>query len=106
MKYMAVLTSLPDSFRRLAAFIGIIAAVFVLTACAAQKHHAAGLRALTSGEFAEGLSELQKASELAPEEVKYRQDWLIHRDATTGKLIAKAEASIAGDLRSVFNVAA
>jgi general secretion pathway protein D len=85
--------SRPQSFclLRLAAAI----AVLLLAGCAAVTHHRAGLEAMERGAYADAVTELQRAAELAPQDVRYRQDWLMNREAATLKLLALAEAALA-----------
>jgi len=85
------------SSRRLAA----IAVFTSLAGCAAQQHHNAGLNAFERNEFAIAISEFQKASELKPQDLGYRRDWLRSREAATDKLLSLAQDAVARNDRPV-----
>lgn len=67
----------------------------LLAGCAAYTHHRTGLRALDDGRLADGVLELQRASELAPDDVVYRQSWLGQRERVTQQLLARAQVAAA-----------
>ncbi|MCG2583855.1 cohesin domain-containing protein [Massilia sp. TS11] len=71
------------------------ALVLALAGCSASVHHRAAEDALERGAFDEAVKEYQKAAELAPRDVEYKRDWLRQRELVTGKLLARAELSVA-----------
>ncbi|MCA3043840.1 MAG: general secretion pathway protein GspD [Rhodocyclaceae bacterium] len=93
------------SYRRYWLTTAVVTLV-LLSGCAAYQQHREGLEALDRGQFVTGLSALARASELEPNNVQYRRDWLIQRDAVSTKLIAQAnealDASRADDAESKY----
>jgi len=76
-----------------AALLAAIAAA--LAGCAAGQHHRAGMSAMEHGAYVDAVKELELASELAPEDVRYRQDFLLTKEKATQKLAATAETALA-----------
>lgn len=72
----------------------ILPTLLLLGGCAADQHHRAGLSAISKGAYDQGVLELQKAAELAPRDVQYRQDWLLQRDTATRRLLEQANAAL------------
>lgn len=81
--------------------LAAIAALALLAGCAAQQHHSTGLNAFERNEFAIAISELQKASELKPQNLGYRRDWLRAREEATDKLLSFAQEAVARNDRLV-----
>lgn len=71
-----------------------MAVLLALAGCAATLHHRAGMAAMDRGDFAEAVTQLQQAAELAPQDVTFQKDWLRHREIATARLIAKAESAM------------
>lgn len=67
--------------------------LLALAGCAADYHHRNGLIAMEHGEYAQGVQDLQKATELAPRDVTFRSDWLSQRETATKRLLARAETA-------------
>jgi general secretion pathway protein D len=80
---------------RLSARVSAFLMVLSLAACAASTHHRAGMAAMDKGAYADAVTELQKASDLAPEDIQYRQDWLQNRDKATQRLLTAADNAMA-----------
>lgn len=76
-------------------YIAALLIVFILAGCAAGAHHRAGISAMNEGAYAKAVKELQRAAELSPKDVRYRQDWLQNREMATRQLLSKAEAASA-----------
>ena len=72
-----------------------IVAVLLLSGCAAQFHHRAGMVALEKSDYTLAVKELQQASDLSPGNVIYRKDWLQVRETGTARLLAKAASASA-----------
>lgn len=53
------------------------------------------MAALEREDFGTAVNELRRATELAPEDIEFRKDWLLHREAATNNLLAKADAALA-----------
>jgi general secretion pathway protein D len=71
-------------------------AVFVaLAGCAAQSHHRTGIAALARQDFPLAVGELAQATQLKPDSVEYRRDWLRARENATARLLLNASAAIA-----------
>lgn len=71
---------------------GALGALVVLAGCAAQLEHRAGLGLLADGKTAEGVESLRRASEMEPNNVSYRSDFLSRREAAEERLLAQAES--------------
>ncbi|TXH28255.1 MAG: general secretion pathway protein GspD [Elusimicrobia bacterium] len=63
----------------------------LLGGCAASTHHRNGMNAMSQGQYLSGVVELQKAVEQAPDEMRYRLDWLQAKDKAVGLLLNQAE---------------
>ncbi len=64
-----------------AAGLGPLAlAVLLLAGCAAQLEHRKGLDLLAEGKTSEAVESLQRANTLAPDNLRYRVDYLNQRD--------------------------
>lgn len=87
-----------SSLVRLSQRYGAVLAVSVLLAgCAAELHHRDGVTAIEEGNYAKGVAELSKATELKPKDLEYRRDWLRARETATAKLLGTAaDAAAAG----------
>ncbi|GGC87195.1 cohesin domain-containing protein [Undibacterium terreum] len=72
----------------------IIAIALAIAGCAAQTHHRTGMLAMERDDYVEGVNELRKAADLAPQDVEYRKDWLQQRETATAKLLAKADKAL------------
>ncbi|HEY8023540.1 MAG TPA: secretin and TonB N-terminal domain-containing protein [Burkholderiaceae bacterium] len=66
-----------------------------LAGCAAGQHHRAGISAMEKGAYVDAVKELELASELEPEDVRFRQDYLVSKEKAAQKLSALAEAEFA-----------
>lgn len=62
----------------------------LLSGCAGPYHHLLGTRALDRGEYADAVTELQRAIDADPTNVRYRTDWLQGREAAVRRLLASA----------------
>jgi len=69
-------------------------AVLILSGCAAQTHHRTGMRAMDRDDYVQGVTELQRATELSPQDVEYRTDWLKSRESSVRKLLAQADKAL------------
>jgi general secretion pathway protein D len=75
-----------------------VSLVLLLVGCAAATHHREGIGAMERGEYARGVLELQRASELRPGDIEYKRDWLRSKETATDRLLtAGANAMAAGD---------
>jgi general secretion pathway protein D len=83
------------SFNRLIRTIVGMVALFALAGCAGTMHHHTGMSDIEHGSYADGLNELQLASQLDPEDVVYRRDFLVSREKATQHLFASAAAAMA-----------
>ena len=82
------------TFRR-GAFLTV---ALLLAGCAAQQHHRTGMNALSEQDYPVAVKELAHATQLAPENVEYRRDWLRARENATNRLLQRAaEAQGRGD---------
>ncbi len=72
----------------------IVSVALVLAGCAAQSHHRAGMQAMGRDDYIVGVTELQQAAELSPQDVEYRTDWLKNREAAIRKLLAQADKAM------------
>jgi general secretion pathway protein D len=77
--------------KRLAAF----AILALLSGCAAQLHHRTGLAAMQRQDYPTAITELAKATELAPGDVAYRRDWLRAREDATNRLLTNGASAMA-----------
>lgn len=75
--------------------LGTIALCAALAGCAAQSHHRTGIAALERQDFPLAVSELAQATQLKPDSIEYRRDWLRARENATAKLLQTAGAAIA-----------
>ncbi|WP_374369202.1 secretin N-terminal domain-containing protein [Piscinibacter sp.] len=79
--------------------LAAIAAALWLAGCAAQQHNGDGMKLLRDGRTVEGLASLKKASELDPNNPRYRIDYLAHRELASQAALNRAdEARLAGRL--------
>ena len=79
--------------------LAAIAAALWLAGCAAQQHNGDGMKLLRDGKTAEGLAALRKASELDPNNARYRIDYLAQRELASQAALNRAdEARGAGRL--------
>lgn len=79
----------------------LVLALFLLSGCAAERHHRDGVHAFERRDYAYAVAELQSASELKPDDVEYRKDWLRARESATDKLLSNGAAMLAsGDRKS------
>ncbi|MGD9835386.1 MAG: secretin N-terminal domain-containing protein, partial [Piscinibacter sp.] len=79
--------------------LAALAAALWLAGCAAQQHNGDGMKLLHEGKVAEGLSNLRKASELDPNNARYRIDYLAQRELASQAVLTRAdEARLAGRL--------
>lgn len=69
--------------------------LLLLSGCAAQTFHREGMAAMDRGQFTEGVTKLERASELKPGDMLYRKDWLRARETATAKLLASAADALA-----------
>ncbi len=83
---------------RLAALAALTSALW-LAGCAAQQHNGDGLKLLREGKTAEGLASLRKASDMEPNNARYRIDYLAQRELASQAVLSRAdEARLAGRL--------
>ncbi|GGY72053.1 cohesin domain-containing protein [Pseudoduganella plicata] len=75
--------------------LGTIAVLAALAGCAAQSHHRSGIAALEQQDYPLAVSELAQASQLKPESIEYRRDWLRARENATNRLLQTATAALA-----------
>jgi general secretion pathway protein D len=71
--------------------LATLAAALWLAGCAAQQHNGDGMKLLHEGKVAEGLQNLRKASELEPNNARYRIDYLTQRELATQAVLSKAD---------------
>ncbi|HXA46453.1 MAG TPA: FecR domain-containing protein, partial [Burkholderiaceae bacterium] len=74
--------------------VGMLA-LLSLSGCAGTMHHHTGMLDLEKGAYVDGLNELQLASQLDPEDVVFRRDFLVSREKATQRLFADAESAMA-----------
>jgi general secretion pathway protein D len=68
----------------------------LLGGCAAEKHHLSGMNAVSNGDFAKGIPELEQAATIAPQNVEFRNDWLRSRELAVQRLLSQGESALAG----------
>lgn len=73
----------------------LVMTALVLAGCSASIHHRTGMSAMKKGNYANAVLELQKAVQLAPDDIIFRKDWLQSREIATGTLLTQAEAELA-----------
>jgi general secretion pathway protein D len=66
-----------------------------MVGCANQELHNKGLDLLQEGKFEEGISKLETATKVEPDNVAYRSDWLRNRDQVTNRLLTNASGELA-----------
>ncbi|MDQ1813304.1 cohesin domain-containing protein [Massilia sp. CCM 9210] len=64
--------------------------VLLFSGCTAQISHREGMQAMERQEYVEAVGKLAKATELKPDDLAYRKDWLRVRELATAKLLASA----------------
>ncbi len=72
-----------------------LAALLALAGCAAQQQHSEGLKLLAEGQPEPGLNALRKASELEPDNARYRIDFLAQRQTLTQRRLDEADRLLA-----------
>lgn len=72
-----------------------ILAACVLAGCAGYQSHREGFSALSEGRLADGVLNLQRASENSPADDGYRRDFILQRDMAANRLLRQAEMAIA-----------
>ncbi len=70
-------------------------AACLLAGCASYQSHREGFNALSEGRLADGVLNLQSASEHAPSDDGYRRDFILQRDMAATRLLRQAEMAIA-----------
>ena len=75
---------------RFAALAALTSALW-LAGCAAQQHNGDGLRLLREGKTAEGLASLRKASDMEPNNARYRIDYLAQRELASQAVLSRAD---------------
>jgi general secretion pathway protein D len=63
----------------------------ILSGCAAQKVHEAGLNAFNAGDYEAGLADLTQAAKMDPSNLSYRIDLITRKEAAVRKLLAAAD---------------
>ncbi|HTD02722.1 secretin and TonB N-terminal domain-containing protein, partial [Undibacterium sp.] len=58
-------------------------------------HHRNGMQAMEQQKYAEAVNELAQATEMKPDDIAYRKDWLRVREMATDKLLKSAAAALA-----------
>ncbi len=71
-----------------------VVTALVLGGCAAYQSHREGMSALERDDFAAAVAGLRRATELSPDNLEYRRDWLLQREAITAKLLSKANGAL------------
>jgi len=66
--------------------------LILLGGCAAQRQHREGLEQLASGQPVTGVENLRRASELEPDNLRYRADFLNQRAAAARSLVERADS--------------
>lgn len=75
-----------------------VTVALLLAGCAAQQHHRTGVSAMREQDYPKAVQEFAQATQLAPENLEYRRDWLRARESATNKLLQRAtEAQGRGD---------
>ncbi|HSY26642.1 MAG TPA: secretin and TonB N-terminal domain-containing protein, partial [Burkholderiaceae bacterium] len=69
--------------------------LLALAGCAADYHHRTGMSDVEHGSYVDGLTELQLATQLDPEDVVFRRDLLVTREKAAQHLFTSAEAAMA-----------
>jgi len=78
----------------------LVATLLMLGGCAARQHHYSGMRALDKQDYPAAVKELGQATQLAPENVEFRRDWLRARETSTNLLLQRAGVALARGERS------
>lgn len=76
-------------------FLSLGLCLLLLAGCAARTHHRAGLQAMEKGDYAKAIEELQQATQLEPQDVIYKRDWLQNRESATNKILIQADKALA-----------
>jgi len=69
----------------------VLVAALWLAGCAAQKLHDQSMDQISAGQVRPGLQGLQKASQLEPDNARYRIDFLTQRALATQAVLSRAE---------------
>ncbi len=83
------------SKRRLYPATILLAVTVLMVGCATQEMHNKGLELVQEGKFEEGISKLESASNIEPDNVNYRSDLLRSRAQVTNRLLASASGELA-----------
>ncbi len=67
-------------------------ALALLAGCAAQRQHSEGLEQLAKGPSAAAIDSLRRAADLEPDNLRYRTDYLKHRDNAVRLLALRGDA--------------
>ena len=79
-----------EASRRLAIQLACSLLLLMVAGCAAERNHVQGLRALENRSYVEAVTKLETASELKPDDMFFRKDWLRARETATSRLLAAA----------------
>ena len=85
-------TSLLRRLRPLPARATTLLLLAMLAGCAAQRQHRDGLDQLARGEAVSGVESLRRASELEPDNLRYRSDFLNQRSTATRLLVERGDS--------------
>jgi general secretion pathway protein D len=75
-------------------FTAIAFVALLLGGCSAYQSHRDGMSALERDDYATAIAGLRRATELSPDNLEYRRDWLLQREAITAKLLVKANSAL------------
>jgi len=89
------------SFFRPLRRVVLMLSLATVAGCAAQRHHSAGMDAYARRDYAAAVIELQKASELKPQDIAYKRDWLRTKELATDKLVSIANGAMAENDRNL-----
>lgn len=81
------------SLRIFFAFAAVLTTL-LFSGCAAHISHREGMQAMERLEYVEAVNKLAKATELKPDDLAYRKDWLRVRELATAKLLASAASDV------------
>jgi len=69
--------------------------LLLLAGCAADLEHHDGMKAMESHDYPAAVRHLTQATEMKPDDLEYRKDWLQAREMATAKLLQAAAAAMA-----------
>lgn len=88
-------TARRGSLQRNAIGLAILFLCVALSGCASYRAFRSGESDLADGRLADGVLELKRATELAPDNMEYRRSYVTHKDDATNELLHQGEVALA-----------